>query len=75
MKFKKELKSLSLPEEEKSKLQDILVRVKYRNHPENISKGDIFQVRFRINVGDELSYLDSNLNKIDTDVLHVVVFS
>ena len=36
-----------------------------KNHPLNISKGDIVHVRFGINIGDELSDLDTKLTLFD----------
>lgn len=62
---KKKLKISTLKEKDKVELQRILNTVKYKNHPKNISKGDIIHVRFGVNLGDELSDLDSTFKKID----------
>ncbi|MEG0729626.1 MAG: hypothetical protein RR420_08390 [Anaerovoracaceae bacterium] len=63
--LKKQLKNQSLTEEEKNNLQNLLRNVKHKNHPLNISKGDVVHVRFGINLGDELSDLDSSLKTLD----------
>ncbi|NLE25605.1 MAG: hypothetical protein GX625_09740 [Clostridiaceae bacterium] len=59
--IKIQLKNKSLPEQQRSNLEAILHNVKHKNHPLNITKGDIVHVRFGVNVGDELSDLDSQL--------------
>jgi hypothetical protein len=46
-------------------LQILLKNVKHKNHPLNISKGDIVHVRFGVNLGDELSDLDPSLKDLD----------
>lgn len=63
--LKKQLKNRTLTNEAKNDLQNKLRRVKHKNHPHNISKGDIVHVRFGVNLGDELSDLDSALKTLD----------
>lgn len=63
--FKKQLKNPTLTQEQKNNLQISLRNVKHKNHPLNISKGDIVHVRFGVNLGDELSDLDQSLKTLD----------
>lgn len=63
--IKKDLKNINLTREEQLNLNLKLKTVKYKNHPLNISKGDIVHVRFGVNIGDEFSDLDANLGLFD----------
>lgn len=63
--IKSKLKKLPLNSEEQTSLKVQLKKVKHKNHPLNISKGDIVHVRFGINIGDELSDLDTKLTLFD----------
>lgn len=71
--LKKQLKNLTLTEENKNQLQVSLKNVKHKNHPLGISKGDIVHVRFGVNLGDELSDLDPSLKTLDGHYGIVVV--
>lgn len=60
--IKSELKKES-DEQAKTKLQGRLRIIKHKDHPLHIKRGDIVHVTYGLNVGDEFSDLDANLQR------------
>lgn len=63
--LKRQLRNKNLNSRIEIDLKNKLNKVKHKNHPRNISKGDIVHIRFGVNLGDELSDLDSSLKILD----------
>jgi hypothetical protein len=63
-KIKAALRRPELSDEERIELSNRLSKLRHKNHPRNITKGDIVHVRFGVNLGDELSDLDRNFKPL-----------
>ncbi|MGG2480886.1 hypothetical protein [Brevibacillus borstelensis] len=63
--IRRNLNRKNLTQQDRDQLTRELQKVKHKDHPKNITKGDIVHVKFGVNLGDELSDLDGNYKIID----------